>query len=410
VNYGRIDDVGLPRRIKVIVPFVLLPNAPYTVTVIDTKGLEKDDYAVRPDLMERVDDDRTIIVLCSQFNSLPDIPSQQLLKHVLETRPERVDRCVLLGLAKFGEALNTPTDLGDPVEDKQEAYELKAEHARRELRKMNLDSTPVQFYDSISDDPTPVTGFLTQQITKRRAALCERISQIQAAAQQLIRRHEDIIVLKRQAEVRRRLLEYLDQHENLPAPLMPPYAELLETISRTHQRTVWASARRNGTWWGLDVYFHLGEGMLIDARRRCGPVSADLETLVTRMIADDSLAPVRDFLSELRRSCESWKAQFFDSVKLAGQAAFLPSLKEDHQVWKNCVGEYGKGLGFRNRVSAGLRAWFEKQETTALLELLEEKVHEAWKKSFVDNLKKLAASLAVEAEGRPTTVEVSGGS
>jgi hypothetical protein len=140
LNYGKIEDVGLPRRIKVIVSFVLLPNLPYSVSVIDTKGIEKDDYAVRPDLMECVDDDRTIIVLCSGFNSLPDIPSQQLLKHVLETRAERVDRCVLLGLAKFGEALNTPTDSGDRVEDKQEAYELKTELARRELRKMNLKS------------------------------------------------------------------------------------------------------------------------------------------------------------------------------------------------------------------------------------------------------------------------------
>ena len=117
------------------------------------------------------------------------------------------------------------------------------------------------------------------------------------------------------------------------------------------------------------------------------------------MKADDSLGPVHDFLGELRHTCEFWMAEFFDSVKRAGKTAFLPSLKEDHEVWNECVSEYGLGRpGFKDRVSHRLRTWFEKQERAQLLELLERKVREAWSTCFVENLEKLATSLAPETE------------
>lgn len=398
INYGQLDKVGLPSRIKIIVPSKLLPRSPYSVSAIDTKGLEKDDYAIRRDLMGCVDDDRTIVVLCSPFNSVPDIHSQQLLKHVSETRPERVAHCILLGLAKFGEALNTSTDSGEPVEDREEAYDVKTKHAERELSKLKLGSLPKKFYDAISDDPGPVADFLGQEIASRRAAFSERIRQAASAAKELVKGYNEVLVLKCLAEVRKRLLEYLGPHQNLPTSVTPPYVELLETISRAHQRTVWASARRSGTWWRLDAYFHLGEGMLLDARRRAKPATEGLEKLLTSMTAEENLKPVHRFLHELRESCQTWEKLFLDSAKVAGAGIFLPSLKDDNEVWSDCVAGYGMGNWSRDGVSKRLKDWFENQDRAALIEFAEKKIDEAWRSFFVGNLRNLAESLAPESE------------
>jgi len=100
VNKGLAGDVTLPRRIDLIVPAPLLGKRPFTVQIVDTKGV--DDTAIRPDIRAYLDDARTLTVLCSRFNSAPDSTMQQLLENLASTGAERAmdERVVLLVLAR----------------------------------------------------------------------------------------------------------------------------------------------------------------------------------------------------------------------------------------------------------------------------------------------------------------------
>ena len=394
-NNGLVDDVSLPKRIRIVVPFQLLQNTPWSVNLVDTKGV--DDSAIRPDLKACIDDDRMVVILCSPFSTIPDISSRQLIEHARETGQEdSLNRFIVLGLAKSGEALQTNTESGDLAEGMEEAYELKADQARTELHKMNFENLPVRFYDAINDDPTALTDYLANQITKLRIAQRDRVREIELAVQQVIKYHEDASLLKCQEEVRLHLLGYLANHRDLPTPALQPHTRLIEALRNTHQRTVWASVRRSGSWPGLDAYYYLGAGTVIDVRKHYLQPLTDLRAVIEQMLSDSSLQLVHQFLSELQKNLAIWEQEFLGMVERAGEGAFLPALKGDDQLWSRCMGEYGRGLGFRVSVSDHFAEWFGGGKYTELLKLLESKVQEAWHTCFFAKVEKLADSLALE--------------
>ena len=45
-------------------------------------------------------------------------------------------------------------------------------------------------------------------------------------------------------------------------------------------------------------------------------------------------------------------------IQLAGRAAFSNDLTADQPFWQRCVGEWGRGPGYRDRVVGHSTAWF----------------------------------------------------
>jgi hypothetical protein len=162
VNKGERSDVGLPRRITVIVPFPLMPGFPFDITIVDTKGIH--GSPLRPDLKACLENPRMVTVLCSGFNDAPGPIFDQLLKQMIDTGSSEsvFSRCVGLSLARDGEAKKMK-DEGEFVQTTEEGYELKIEQAESELRRWGCNAIPVQVYNANSDSPAQVFALLAGQ-------------------------------------------------------------------------------------------------------------------------------------------------------------------------------------------------------------------------------------------------------
>ena len=309
VNKGQRSDVGLPRRITVVVPFPLSPALPFNVTIVDTKGI--DGSPLRPDLKACLENPRMITVLCSAFNQAPGPIFEQLLKQTIETGSSEsvFTRCIGLALARDGEAKKM-TDEGEFVQTAEEGYELKIDQAESELRRWGCDAVPVQVYNANGDVSAPVLSFLSDKVRRLRADQSKRIVQISGEINSLIRDHESVLLASAQREVFRRLSIFVRQHQWLPTRTGPVHLRLERAVREQHQRSVWATANRAGSWPTLNVYYYLGVGTAVDAKKRANPAADGLQELITNMIGDETLAPgdrppVRLELEERGEHCEA---------------------------------------------------------------------------------------------------------
>src|SRR5207245_8826637 len=98
INKGLLPEISLPKRIDVVVPGTLLEQSTFDLTLIDTRGVA--ETAIRPDIRGTVNDQRSVVVLCSSFNAAPDQTMVRLIEHIVATGPERqlCARLVLLVL------------------------------------------------------------------------------------------------------------------------------------------------------------------------------------------------------------------------------------------------------------------------------------------------------------------------
>lgn len=385
VNKGQRAEVGLPKRITVVLPFALFPDLPFDISIVDTKGI--DGSPLRPDLKACLENPRMVTVLCSSFNEAPGPIFEQLLKQTIETGSSEsvFDRCVGLALARDGEAKKMK-DEGEFVQTVAEGYELKIDQAESELRRWGCEAIPVQVYNANADSSTTVLNFLGEKVKQLRAGQQERIGQISAEIDRLIRDHESVLLAQAQAEVFRRLAIFVRQHRSLSARTVPVHARLERAIREQHQRSVWATATRSGSWPSLDVYYYLGVGTAIDAKRRANPAVDGLHELITNMLGDDTLAPAHGFLSELQSNAKVWRDEFIESVTRIGEATFRPALKSAGTLWQQCSDRYGMGPGYRDDVSDYVKSWFEDPSQEQLHVLLEQHVIAAWEQRFIAKL------------------------
>jgi hypothetical protein len=186
-----------------------------------------------------------------------------------------------------------------------------------------------------------------------------------------------------------------------------PFEKLISAIRNLHPRTVWASVVRQGSWINLDVYHYVGIGVAADAQERTRVPVLELEAALGRMLADDQLSAVHEFLKEAVKSIEYWRDEFLQEAARLGRDSFRPALKEAMPLWNSCAAEYGRGYGFRDRVAAHFQEWFTNPAQSGVLELVENALSEQWTCSFVSNVEKLVTSVRpVRAPTRPSAQAV----
>ncbi len=400
VNKGLRPEVSLPKRVDITVPGPLLGEHPFSVPIIDTKGV--DETAIRPDIRAYLDDPRTLSVLCSRFNNAPDGKMQQILENLVSTGAEHTisERVVLLVLARAAEVLDTQDDTGRRAESMEEGCEIKKDQIRAALSKLKgVKGVETLFFDVLSDDPGMVCGRLVGFVQRMRAAQAQRIAAAGQAAKQLIRRHGEVQTQEAQEKVRKRLRIFIGQHRELGAPGRKPEQSFLAEIGRAHAGTIWATTRRNGTGAGLDAYHWLGGGTAMDAQARSLSVFIGLHEQLMNMLGDAELESARDYLNELKLTVPVWRERFLADATSSGREIFRAQLFTDDKVWDDCEGYWGGGRGFRERVRDTLSQWFNSQ--SELGAALEKKVQSSWKDAFLVPLATLCSSLdLVGAEGR----------
>jgi Mor family transcriptional regulator len=163
--------------------------------------------------------------------------------------------------------------------------------------------------------------------------------------------------------------------------------DLIAAIQNINARSVWASARRQGMWHNLNIYYYLGTGASADAKRRTERIFHELDGLLANMLDDDDFATAHEFISEVRQNVEYWREQFLEVVNREGQETFRPALQDENALWSKCETRWGGGSGYRFDVGEIVREWFENREQ--LHKALEAKIKRTWRREILAPLREL---------------------
>lgn len=386
INNGRHPDFTLPMRMYVIVRQPIFPGSDYKLEVVDTKGVDK--IAVRSDLQHFTTDLRTITVLCSKFNSAPDVSLQGFLKHLQDMGLDQAlqERIMLLVLPRSDEAMAMKDDAGNPVETAEEGYEIKQEQVSMKLPALAAGEAPIHFSNISADDPADVSAALLNQILRLRAAKAQQIASLANAVQDLIANEEREHAQLALKHVTRQLNLFATNHPHVPGRVGRIHQTLLKAVGLANARAVWASTRRSGTWGNLDVYYNLGIGATAEARLRTDTTFTELHGLLQQMCADSEFAPAHSFLETLQANVSGWRTAFLEAVRHAGELSFRPTLEDDSGFWLRCADMYGRGLPYRQRVEEEFSNWFDHAERQVLYDAFEVRVQTAWRQEVIKPL------------------------
>lgn len=390
VNNGRFEDVSLPQRIDIVVPNEVLEQDTFNIGFIDTRGV--DGTAIRSDLKACLDDPRTATVLCSTFRPAPDATMGGFIEHALNTGSIRAisERVVLLILPRPSEAIEMKDEAtGEKVDSEADGYELKAEDVRAKLEGLGAKDVPVLFFNATSDRAEDLREELVGQVQRMRKAHTDRISSLAGTVDSLIANYEIEAAALVRREVKNRLRIFSEQHQSLPERLQPVYDQLVSALQTLHPRTVWATTRRQGSWYNLDVFYYLGAGAASEAKRRSDPAIFGLEALIKNMLGDSELQAAHGFLEEVRINAKEWSERFAQAARRVGEETFRPALESAAGLWSDCEDRWGRGLGYREDVSGLVRDWFLAPERDGLHRLLERRVIAAWETEIIQPLRSL---------------------
>lgn len=401
INYGNHKEFSVPRRIDVMVTDTFFKSCNYDLEIIDTRGLDKDGTAIRRDLMDCLNDQRSLTVLCSRFNDAPGSEIRDLIDTLIQNGSEKVlqDRVVILILPKNDEAYNKTNDAGDLVESKDEAYDLKREEIRTALqpllKQINIKDIPILFFNAQpeEDKPALVAQALIEKLDKLRLNYVKRLTSTVKAINALIKNQKEQNAQKAYETVSNQLKIFLDRWQEKPLSFGRVHEKLLiPEMRKAHAGTVRATTRRNGTLDKFDVYLLLGNGSRTVAWSATFEIIHELKGILKNLAAD---SPVKEyaenFVNEILSNWDKWHQEFLTYSEQIGETVFRTTLiKAD--IWE----EYAtiKGSGYRDNVIKGLKQWFSANDQKYLHDLLNRRIEEAWQEKVLSKLGKLIGNVS----------------
>jgi transcriptional regulator with XRE-family HTH domain len=402
VNNGRLKDVPLPRSIDLLIPEFGRDFGELQISIIDTKGV--DDVAVREDLDARLKDPRSAVVFCSRFNDAPGNSSRILLEHMRKTFAERVDtgKVSILALPRSGEARATKDDMGELALTDEEGYEFKRMQVAGELSADDLSGVPMMFFNVESDDPKSARRELFNQLNRMRKSVEDQLFDLCAAVQEVIENQENQAIIAAIVEVASRLNSFLEGNRRLGAREQLPYSEALNTVKGVrYAATLWASTRRNGEYYGLNLVHLIGVGAAQDAHERSDSWFKALDAFLNSLKSDKGLSLATRSIEQIARGAAASKHEFIDAAQRAGVEVYREPLMQA-PVWAPSAAEWGQGPGFKMRVAAHLERWFASKHD--LKDKLEEIANNLWEQTVILPLLRLVEEEAPEVDFSSTNV------
>jgi len=357
LNNCRHPEFSLPRRIEVIMPAPVLGLEDFNIRIVDTKGI--DQTAGRPDLEPHFDDPQTVVILCSKFNDAPDNYAQQLLRRAREAGVSDLPhKAAVVVLPRPDEARAMKEDDGTRVESDEEGYGLKREQVEMRLHTLGVDGVQIEFFNVRKDSSERLRSFLVQCIQNLRTLYKSRINELKQATRNLIVNHENEQAQAAIRDAARRLANWLANNREIGQLVAEVQAPLLLAMQQAHASTIRATVRRDGDWPNLDYYHQLGFGARRIAAAAINQKVAGFKAIAENILQDEDLSEAHDFVRQAARLLETSSDAFLKRTQIAGQSAFTTDLKSDQGFWLNCIGEWGRGPGYRDRVTDWNRQWF----------------------------------------------------
>ena len=378
VNNGRHPDFTLPNRIEIIVPQPLLGETDLSIHFIDTRGIDR--TAARADLESRLDEPHTLALLCSSFNDAPSAATHFLLERARQAGVRRLERnTALLVLPRSNEALAVKDEGGVRVQTVEDGYELKSEYTAIALEPLRLSDLRIGFFNAFGDDPVRLRSLIFDSLLKIRDGFRARLREDLASARLLLANHEKEQVREVLRSAATMLWTWVTQNGKLPPLDGHVQDSLLSQIRSAYASTVRATIRREGGWPNLDYGHHLGYGARRLAALALEPAVERCKGVAGVMDGNPEYAEARDLIQQTQRVLESAFEELLRMVQLMGRTTFKDALKLDRSLWVQCENEWGRGLGYRDRVANWNEQWFSDPVRQEVERELFELIDREWK-------------------------------
>jgi len=168
INYGENESFSLPKSITLNINLDLVTNINEDYLIIDTKGFNNENTIARKDILDYLEKENTICILCSSYNNAPEDKNIEILELAKKNKTKSKFSLSKIGLLVIdkGNSKNTKDETGKEIEDRETALRIKEEHIKSSFQSKNLhhSNIPIEFYDINEDDNTIVLDFLDRTI------------------------------------------------------------------------------------------------------------------------------------------------------------------------------------------------------------------------------------------------------
>lgn len=382
INNGRHPEVTLPRRIEVVVPDRLLNASDLTVRLIDTKGIDR--TAAREDIEVHLDDPHTLAILCSPFNNAPSAEARLLLERAKDAGVRHLEvNAALLVLPRPSEALAMKDDAtSTPVESAEEGYDLKAEQAAMALEPMGLHNLAIGFYNANEDHPNTARDFLIARLEQARETFRVRTLAATNGARGVLKNHGEERVRAVLRDASETLHTWTKSNAAVPPVSAPVQESLMAQIQTAYAATVRAAVRREGEWAQLSYSHHIGYGARRIAVLSLGKAVEQFTGHCKLLAATPRYAEAIELINQAERVLVASYEELLRKAQLMGQTVFKDALKADPVFWQACMDEWGQGPGYKTRVAAHNRDWFDNESRRKLDVELKALIGREWAKTL----------------------------
>ncbi len=382
INLGKNPEFPLPRRVEISVPHAVLDAEMLDIRLIDTRGIDEPS-ALRADLQSYLDDERAVIVLCSEFKDAPSAAVQAVMERASEAglRATLLERGILLVLPRDGVETAMRDENGDPVADADEGRELRREQVQTTtFTDLGFRDLPIEFLDVQADeDCDRAKQFLVRLTTALRQRTEERVLLLTSTVEQLIANKADAQARAVFDQATKPLRTWFANNREIIAKRRPVQGALLDTMQAVrYVGYLRAAVNRRGRWDNFNYWFGLGFGARREAVTRATNQVIELKGLIKTALNDPDFSDAHGFLAHFQSQVEDAIKGFEIEVQQIGESAFADQLREDHPYWEKNQNRWGKGPGYKDSVRSSTKDWFLDKSRETRHDFVEKEIQRRW--------------------------------
>jgi len=391
INSATHPEVGLAKRILITLPKAPFDDLNYSLSVVDTKGV--DNTVNRQDLDASLTDNRAVCIICCGFTNAPSKTVSDLFKTMRGaglTKQRIKDEIVLLILDREGEAEQV-IDIDQAVGDKQDGRQIRAEHVTSDLERLfQLDPLDVQFLDVQTDKVSQLSKHLSDKVSRLRNAHKHRLEETEEAVSSIEREMDSKSKQQAEQQVKSTLGPWLKKANSRSPVLKEYFLQLISEIedSGTYASSIRASINRRGEWHNLDYYQMLAVGARKQIVEQVGSLHDELFVLIQNMLSQNDLQPAYALLKQLKDTTDKRLNQIYLDVFSKGRSVYESKLFDDIPLWRQLGQEWGQGPGYKGRVAEGSMHWFQQKNYPSFELTVSELASARWKR-YVEEIRQL---------------------
>lgn len=363
INNATDPKVGLAKKIIISIP-QNIDTSDLSISILDTKGV--DQTVNRQDLDNCFTDNRTISVLCCRFNDAPDKTMISLLRNAKEAGlSQRISSETILLILDRDQEAQDVINIDEPIGDKEEGREIRASQIANDIRhSLQIESLDIQFLDAKLDDATELYKLFKEKLIKMRNAHNERLNEIENAVLEIEKEITSKTIKQAKQQIKNTLEPWLKKTQSCTPSLKEYFLLLIRDIAKkgTHAASLRASVNRRGKWHNLDYYQNLSAGARQQIVEQVDGLKNELYILIENMLSQNNLQPGYALLKQMKHTTEKRLGALYQQVFSEGRSVYEEKLWNDLDFWNSLSQEWGKGSGYKDRISVNSLQWFQNQK------------------------------------------------